>query len=367
MPSLPVPSRRRQAFTLIELLVVIAIIGTLIALLLPAVQKVREAANRVSCANNLRQVGLAAHNYHTTKSKFPPMFNGFYTAAPPGGNPPGGLWTGGSVYWHLLRFMEEDNIYNQSGGGGLNLEPQKTVAQVPIKTLLCPSDPSRNGQTNAPGDGLAFSNYVANYQIFGNPDAGDQVSGAPDNDINMNGKNTLSDISDGTSRTILFAEQYANCGLDGTKTNNPVFTGWARGTYCDPTAKNTTAYPNGVYLPFLGVPMFAYGGILGGIPSATNTLKPYTYNNTYANGDVTPWNGPTSPVVGVGPQSKFQVQPNWQVPGGISPVVCNSGHMGGMNACFADGHVQLIDEGVDPLTWWALCTPNGQEVITGDY
>ncbi|HEV3262324.1 MAG TPA: DUF1559 domain-containing protein [Gemmataceae bacterium] len=370
MPSLQSQARRRQAFTLIELLVVIAIIGTLIALLLPAVQKVREAANRISCANNLKQLGLAAQHYHTTKSRFPPQWNGFYNANPPGGNPAGGYWSGGSVYWHLLRFMEEDTIYNASlvqtpaiGSvyGGYNLEPQKSTAVLPVKTLLCPTDPSRNNQTNAP-DGFGLANYASNYQIFGVPDAGDQPSGAPlggSADNNMNGKNTITEIPDGTSVTIMFGEQYANLGVDATQANPPpIYTGWARGTYCDPSAKNSTAYPNGVYLPFLGVPMFAYGNP---IQQQNGTYVGYTYDNVYPNGQKTLWTGI------VGPQSKFQVQPNWQVPGGINPVVCSSGHIGGMNACFCDGHVQFIDEGVDPGLWWALCTPAGREPIAGDY
>src|SRR5438876_6974110 len=128
---------RRSAFTLIELLVVIAIIAVLIALLFPAVQKVREAANRTSCLNNLKQIALATHNYHDTFKKFP---TGGHLSDFVGDRP-----TRGATLWiQLLPCFEQDNLQNKwddydnrnNVAGGRNA----TQAQV-IKILLCPSDP----------------------------------------------------------------------------------------------------------------------------------------------------------------------------------------------------------------------------------
>jgi prepilin-type N-terminal cleavage/methylation domain-containing protein len=132
-------SKRRDGFTLIELLVVIAIIAILIGLLLPAVQKVREAANRMSCTNNMKQMGLALHGYHDTYGKFPPSWD-YEQPKPP--QRPTGVAHNWSVF--ILPFLEQDNLYRNYSFDLLGYtNPNAAVIQTPLKVFQCPSSPSK--------------------------------------------------------------------------------------------------------------------------------------------------------------------------------------------------------------------------------
>jgi prepilin-type N-terminal cleavage/methylation domain-containing protein/prepilin-type processing-associated H-X9-DG protein len=187
-------SRRPAAFTLIELLVVIAIIAVLIGLLLPAVQKVRAAAARMSCSNNLKQVGIAFHSYHDANERFP-------TANSP---------TFGSAFTHILPYVEHDNIrrvYDPTVAP--TAAPNNTVAGLPVKIYICPS------MTPPPAPAAAYSTHYASYAAcVGSNDA--WAAPAPDNGVivraNANGGPVLytgvcmTDIGDGTSNTFLAGE-----------------------------------------------------------------------------------------------------------------------------------------------------------------
>ena len=214
--------RERTGFTLIELLVVIAIIAVLIGLLLPAVQKVRQAAARMQSANNLKQITLAVHNYEGVANKLP-------------GNAitlPNGLRV--SCHYLLLPYVEQDNLYAASGvSNAAYLANAKTV----IKPFIAPLDTSLPGNTvTINGTVWAASNYAANHTIFGYPGNGTNWVGFVNNDWDNKGRK-IATISDGASNTVMFGERYAQCSSGGSlwayrntdpAPSGPSYPGWAR-------------------------------------------------------------------------------------------------------------------------------------------
>jgi prepilin-type N-terminal cleavage/methylation domain-containing protein len=188
--------RSRSGFTLIELLVVIAIIAILIGLLLPAIQKVREAAARMQCSNNVKQVVLATHNCHTVYERMPPIVGTFPdNPTPPPSSPP-------TIFWWLLPYLEQNALFNLGYGPA-------SFGQ-PLNVLNCPSDASSPQHVSVISPIHGNSSYSANLLVFGF-----QAGGSA---------NLTSTFLDGTSNTILFVERYQKC-LDPVH-NQYVFHDW---------------------------------------------------------------------------------------------------------------------------------------------
>jgi prepilin-type N-terminal cleavage/methylation domain-containing protein/prepilin-type processing-associated H-X9-DG protein len=233
----------RAAFTLIELLVVIAIIAVLVAMLLPAVQKVRESAARTECRNNLRQIGLALHSYHDRKKMFPP---GYLSAVAPDNSDLGPGWGWAAI---LLDDLEQTPLKKQISfgldiGDAANAWPRIQ----PLKLFRCPSDDFE--PTFVPANTVvevAFSNFVACFgsnDIETNPGAGNGV-------FYRNSKTRIADIPDGTSNTILVGERCSN-QFPSPWLANPTWTGAVTGAdeapalvlgTCDHIPNSTSGHP----------------------------------------------------------------------------------------------------------------------------
>jgi prepilin-type N-terminal cleavage/methylation domain-containing protein/prepilin-type processing-associated H-X9-DG protein len=221
--------RTRKAFTLVELLVVIAIIAILIGLLLPAVQKVREAANRTRCENNLKQIGLALHNYHDTSRSFPPGYRDLNND--PNSTPDNDLGPGWGWASFILPYMELDNVYKQINftqtvGMGVNAQ----ISVLPLKIFQCPADPYQDpfpvydSTFTSPIAIVAHGNYVGCNgwpECFSN--AGGNFQGGSGGDglvggfgqqacglFYRNSHYRFADVTDGTSNTIFVGERSNN-------------------------------------------------------------------------------------------------------------------------------------------------------------
>jgi prepilin-type N-terminal cleavage/methylation domain-containing protein len=301
------PARGARAFTLIELLVVIGIIAILIGLLLAAVQKVREAAARMQCSNNLKQLVLACHNCNDTNGRLSPGVGWFPGYAQP---PPGGTGAYGNALFHVLPCVEQDNLYQKSKAGGVYFAWNNNVYAVPVKLFLCPSDPTVGGDglvKDSQGKVWGASSYAGNAQVFTQVDPQGNL-------VNPQGAARISaSFPDGTSNTILIAEKYARC--------------------------TNLAWPEGGNF-------WAYW-VTG---PASWPLHP---------GFAVSWRR-----YSIGASSRFLLNPR---PTDCDPTLTSTGHTGGMEVGLADGSVRFLSSGISGDTWWAACTPNGGEVLGNDW
>ena len=344
-----------RGFTLIELLVVIAIIAVLIALLLPAVQAAREAARRAQCLNNLKQIGLAMHNYESINSSFAPSC--LYPS-------PKDSWGWGpSGLLSLLQFIEGGNLWNaynvgavQCNGSGCSLYmANTTVFNAQVATFTCPSDGKRRQ--------VSTSNYVGN---LGGPYQTGGYSGTyiptqaswPEYSAPLNSAQTvkIASITDGTSNTALFSEVLTGINNPGAVTAasaNPDL--WKRVFFPSGLSSKatTTAAALAIITACKNIPATTagQGGVRGDwFYSYPAYLDYAVYNHTAP---------PNSRSCSNSPVNTWGLDP-W----GTAPP--NSMHPGGVNVCLADGSVKFIKDTVDLATWWAVGTRNGGEAVSGD-
>ncbi len=339
--------RQRTGFTLIELLVVIAIIAILIGLLLPAVQKVREAAARMSCQNNLKQLGLALHNHEGAIGKLPPLFP--FTAPNSSVQDYKYTW---SVLAQLSPYLEQTNIYNTMDLTQMIYVPptyqisaanQFAVAQK-VKIFLCPSDRGEPVSSAYGVQNLGPTNYVACHG-----------SGVPNNGSPLNADGVfiprfgmrITDITDGTSNTAAMSESILGSGGENMPGGSP------------PPGDERTVYK--------------YLGYSGTLPSDTTCAGPPLVWNG-ANHRQFMWASGEARCVSYNhyfpPNSRnFDcVANNPALPGymAVGYKAARSWHNGGVNLLLADGSVRFVANSIPLETWRSLSTRSGGEVL-GDY
>jgi prepilin-type N-terminal cleavage/methylation domain-containing protein len=302
---------RRQAFTLIELLVVIAIIAILIGLLLPAVQKVREAAARTTCTNNLKQLGLGTHGAHDAIGYLPPAI-GYYPTSDTS-------WQTENPQVYILPYIEQGTLYNAiRAQGGINPGTAGAIdyngnSPVVPKVFLCPSDATLSQATAISGSTVqSFGEYAVNGQVFGTVTT--TVSGGVPTCTAFTwtgAKAFASGFPDGLSNTILWLEKVAVCnsaayGAGGTR--------WA-------------ARGQGAWMPTVGYTE-------GSVSHLSPNLKP---------------------------------QPNIQNPTQCDFFQPSSSHIGGILVTLADGSVRFITSSVSQLTFNIALVPNDGLVLGSDW
>ncbi|HBL45028.1 DUF1559 domain-containing protein [Gimesia sp.] len=304
---------KKRGFTLIELLVVIAIIAILIALLLPAVQQAREAARRSQCKNNLKQIGLALHNYHDNFKTFPPGdVRDTYSALDD--------WSTSQITWigRILPFLDQAPLYNMinferaPGNGGDNVEVRETI----LTAVRCPSDSSR-----PPHSSYAQTSYLAC--------RGTEASSGNDRTDSMfsvNSRVAIRDVEDGTSNTMMVSETFATA------------------PFCDDQPTTTSG--------------------IGACPASCVTKTPYsgsaqqgyswfygTHYESHYYGTVYNPNNKDMPDCGAGSSTTAAL------------LAARSKHTGGVHVLVADGAVRFASDNIDNTIWRNLGNPRDGNVL----
>jgi prepilin-type N-terminal cleavage/methylation domain-containing protein len=313
-----VTSRLRSAFTLVELLVVIAIIGILVALLLPAVQSAREAARRMQCTNNMKQLALAMHNHHDSRGHFP---HGVYNYLDSTGSTPDPYNNKQDrrCWLHdLMPFVEQQNLYDQfethmkTGASALAFPGMMSI----VPSTVCPSDgKSPKLKTFWGGIGTAHQGFSGNAIALAGSNYFNEGGAAKSAEIDgicfAQSKVTMGDISDGTSNTAMISELVLSPDVGSHD---------IRGRYYNP----------------------AHGGVLFSTRVTPNTLVPDRLNWCSSNPI------PQAPCVWEGTNMFVSVR---------------SHHVGGVNMALGDGSVRFVSDNVNAVLFKALGSRNGKEVI----
>ena len=339
----------RSGFTLIELLVVIGIVGVLTGLLLPAVQKVRESANRAQCANNLKQIGLAFHSYHDDNQAFPQTYKLLPTSDPTA--PSGADVYGAGAFVLILPYIGQDNLYRQinvtrAALCNVNMPPANPAYSTSIKTFLCPSAPGNPTVDYSFELSNSFNNFgiTVSYPpglTFGRSDyASDAGMQADIPGISINagasiiaqppdGPVRITKITDGTSNTVMVVEDAGRPTWCGSKSvvTMPSYTG----------APGTTPQGGGAWADPLN-----YIATNGGDPSGSGIA---------AGGG----------FMGIPPAP-------WSCANGCTnDSEIFAFHAGGSNALFGDGSVRFVRSGLTMAQMQALLSRAGGEIISFDY
>jgi prepilin-type N-terminal cleavage/methylation domain-containing protein/prepilin-type processing-associated H-X9-DG protein len=330
--------RLRRGFTLIELLVVIAIIAVLIALLLPAVQAAREAARRMSCVNNLKQIGLGLHNYESIAGSLP--MAGIYTTATG--------WVGWSVHARILPLLELGPMFNSINFNLPYSKPDNTtVAAANIAIFLCPSE--INTQRTPASAFFPVDHSVSNYgwnlgdwYVWSN--GGPTTRGA----FTLNIVRRMADFTDGMSNTVLSAE---------VKAQNPVY-------FCfgGLSSINTPGnIPPATADPYTVAP--EYGGSCGGVNHGHSA---WVDGNAQETGMTTAW--PPNKVILDKANNDVDLSSTPFFSGGPTYAAINarSYHPGGVNSLLGDGSVRFVKSSINGNTWRAFGTVSGGEVVSAD-